>query len=114
MKQKINKIGIIGAGTMGTQISIQAASYGYEVNIFDEVSENFQKILQKLQGVMKATGRMPGALPFEEWEKGAKLVRRCRNLNEAVQEADLVIEALPENLELKRKIFAQIDSLSPL
>lgn len=111
MKQKINKISLIGAGTMGTQISIQAASYGYEVRIFDLAPENFQKTLQNLRGLMKSSGRMP-TIPFEEWEKGAGRVRMCKDLSEALKEAAIVIEALPENLDLKRKIFTQIDSLS--
>jgi len=50
---------------------------------------------------------------FEEWGKGAGRVKPSKDLNEALQEADLIIEALPENLELKRKMFAQVNSLAP-
>jgi 3-hydroxybutyryl-CoA dehydrogenase len=52
-------------------------------------------------------------MPVEEWEKAAQKVKLAKDMGEALKGADLVIEAIPENLELKRKIFAQIDSLAP-
>ena len=52
-------------------------------------------------------------MPAEEWEKAAGKVKLAKDLGEALKEADLVIEAVPEILELKRKVWAQIDSLAP-
>jgi 3-hydroxybutyryl-CoA dehydrogenase len=109
---KIKKIGIVGLGTLGTQIAIQAAYYGYEVIGYDQDPEIFQKTIQKVKGMMKFLGKTP-TMPVEEWEKTAGKVKAAKDLAEAVKEADLVIEAVPENLELKRKVWAQIDSLSP-
>jgi 3-hydroxybutyryl-CoA dehydrogenase len=109
---KIKKIGIVGLGTLGTQIAIQAAYYGYEVIGYDQYPEIFQKTIQKVKGMMKFLGKTP-TMAVEEWEKTAGKVKAAKDLAEAVKEADLVIEAVPENLELKRKVWAQIDSLSP-
>ena len=112
MGQQIKKVAVVGTGTLGTQIAIQAASYGYDVKAYDQDPQSFQTTLQKVRGVMKMRGKGP-TLPMPDWEKGAQTVKQTKDLAEAVKEADLVIEAVIENLELKRKVFAQIDSLAP-
>jgi 3-hydroxybutyryl-CoA dehydrogenase len=112
MTQKVSKISVVGVGTLGTQIAVQAASYGYDVKAYDQVPEIFQKTLGKLCESVKTTKRGP-ILPVEEWVKAAQKVKQCKDLIEALKDADLVIEACPEKLDLKRKIFAQIDFLAP-
>jgi len=61
---------------------------------------------------MKASGKEP-TVTIKDWENSAQRVRKCKDLGEALKDADLVIEACPEKLELKRKIFEQIGSLAP-
>jgi len=112
MEEKIRKVSVIGTGTLGTQIAIQAASYGYEVKVYDLDPEIFQKTLGKLRASMKALKKNP-TLPLENWEQGVQKVKPAPDLREAVRDADLIIEAVLENLELKRKVFAEIDSLAP-
>jgi len=109
---QIKKIGVVGLGTLGTQIAIQAAHYGYDVKGYDQDPEIFQQTIQKIRRMMKFLGKSP-TMPVEEWEKAAQKVKLAKDMGEALQAADLVIEVVPENLELKRKIFAQIDSLAP-
>ena len=108
----IKKVGVIGLGTLGTQIAIQAAYYGYEVSGYDQDPEILQKTIQKVKGIMKFLGKTP-TMPAEEWEKAAAKVKLAKDMGEALKGADLMIEAIPENLELKRKVWAQIDSLAP-
>ncbi len=108
----IKRITVLGAGTMGGQISVQIAKHGYEVSLYARHPERFQKTLRELQSYSKETGRIPEPV-LEEWLKGAEKVRLCWDLEEALLEADLVVEALSENLGLKRKMFAQMDSLAP-
>ena len=112
MGQPIKKVALIGTGTLGTQIAVQAACYGYDVKAFDQDPESFPKTLQRIRGLMKMRGKGP-TLPMEEWEQGAQKVRLTKDLAEAVKEVDLAIEAVLENLELKRKVFSQMDSLAP-
>ncbi len=109
---QIKKVGVVGLGTLGTQIAIQAAHYGYDVKGYDQDPEIFQQTIQKIRRMMKFLGKSP-TMPVEEWEKAAQKVKVAKDMGEALQAADLVIEVVPENLELKRKIFAQIDSLAP-
>ena len=108
----IKKVSVLGAGTMGAKISVQIAQHGYEVSLHARHPERFQKTLRELQSYSKETGRIPEPV-LEEWLKGAEKVRLCADLQEALQETDLVVEAVSENLELKRKMFAQMDSLAP-
>ena len=108
----IKKVSVIGLGTLGAQIAIQAAYYGYEVKGYDQDSEIFQKTVQKVLGMMKFLGKKP-TMSVEEWHQTAAKVKLAKDLGGALKEADLVIEAVPENLELKRKVWAQIDSLAP-
>ncbi|MBM4333295.1 MAG: 3-hydroxyacyl-CoA dehydrogenase family protein [Deltaproteobacteria bacterium] len=109
---QIKKVGVVGLGTLGTQIAIQAAHYGYDVKGYDQDQEIFQKTIQKIRGMMKFLGKSP-TMPVEEWERASPMVNLAKDMGEALQEADLVIEVVPENLELKRKIFTEIDSLAP-
>jgi len=108
----IKKISVIGLGTLGTQIAIQAAYYGCEVRGYDQDPEIFPKTIQKVKGMMKFLGKGP-TMPAEGWEKAASKVNVVKDLADALKDADLVIEAVPENLELKRSVWARLDSLAP-
>jgi len=106
------KVSVIGLGTLGTQISIQAAHSGYEVTAYDQDPEVFDRTIQKIKGTMTFLKKNP-TMPLPEWEKACRKVKRTASLEEAVRQGDLIIEAIPENLELKRKLFAQMDGLAP-
>ncbi|HUL31376.1 MAG TPA: 3-hydroxyacyl-CoA dehydrogenase NAD-binding domain-containing protein [Thermodesulfobacteriota bacterium] len=109
---QIRNIVVIGTGMLGTQIAIQAACYGYDVKAHDEVLESFQKTFEKIPGIMKRQGKGP-TVSMKQWEQAAQKVKLVKDLAEALRGADLVIEAIPEKLELKRKLFAEIDLLAP-
>ena len=66
----IKKVSVIGLGTMGTQISIQAAHYGYDVTAYDQDPQVFQRMIEKLKGIMAFLKRTP-TMPQTEWEKAA-------------------------------------------
>jgi 3-hydroxybutyryl-CoA dehydrogenase len=108
----IKKVSVIGLGTMGTQISIQAAHYGFEVTAFDQDPQVFQRIIEKLKGIMSFLKRGP-TMPQPEWEKAAKKVKMAKSMEECLRQADLVIEGIPENLEMKRTLFVQMDEIAP-
>jgi 3-hydroxybutyryl-CoA dehydrogenase len=112
MDKVIRKVAIIGTGVLGTQIALMAAHYGCEVRAYDPNEKSLDRILGFLKARME-NARRKTLPPFVDLAATARKVRLCADLAEAVQEADLVIEAVPENIELKRKIFAQIDSLAP-
>jgi 3-hydroxybutyryl-CoA dehydrogenase len=109
---KIRKIGVVGLGTLGSQIAIQAAAYGYKVAGFDPDAAAFAKAQEKIRGAMKMVGKGP-TFDIARWEDFAARVSLHSELAGAVRDADLVIEVVGENLDLKRKVFAEIDSLAP-
>ena len=112
MLEKIRKVAIIGTGTLGTQIAMLVASYGYEVSSYDIDEASFKRVLDTLKTSIKISGRKP-VFPAENLEEEAKKITRCQRLEDALRDADLVIEAVPEDLELKRNVFEKLDALAP-
>lgn len=108
----INTICVLGAGNMGHQIALSAALAGYTVTCTDISSE----ILLKAEDF--ANTYLPervakGKLSEEDARAARARLTFTDSLNEAAKDADLVIEAAIEKLELKRKIFAQLDKSCP-
>jgi 3-hydroxybutyryl-CoA dehydrogenase len=106
---KIQKVAVVGTGTLGTQIAIQAALFAYTVSAYDVDKESFPRAQAYLSAAIKRTGgkRLPS---LEQWEKAAQQIRRCDALAEALADADLVIEAVVEDLSVKRQVFQSIDA----
>ena len=108
----IKTVAVVGLGTLGTQLAIQAAAYGHEVHGFDPEPGNFQKMMAKVRSAMQMTRKGP-TFPLDQWEVHAAKVHIHSDLASAVGSADLVIEVVPENLECKRQVFADLDRLAP-
>ncbi|MFX1349383.1 MAG: 3-hydroxyacyl-CoA dehydrogenase family protein [Promethearchaeota archaeon] len=100
MGNQISIISIIGAGYMGRQIIEKSALFGYNVNIFDISSEGLEDFVNDVKRKTDEKKIMIDIMVFD-------------NISEAVKNADLIIEAVPEKLELKREIFPQIDKAAP-
>ena len=112
MKNKIEKVAVIGTGVMGTQIAILSASFGYEVAAHDIDETSYRKALEYFKTVINVSKKKP-LLTIEGWEKGVNKLTFSKELGIAVKDADLVIEAAPENVELKRGIFKKLDGMAP-
>jgi len=112
MKPKIRKVALIGTGTLGTQIAVHSAYHGYDVSAYDADPQSLEKVLRMIQVRISNSNRKP-AIPLKEIQRQAKKIRMASSIKEAVGGADLIIEAVPEDLMLKRRIFKQIDSFSP-
>jgi len=112
MKPRIRKVAVIGTGTLGTQIAVHSAYHGYDVSAYDADPQSLEKVLRMIQVRISNSNRKP-AIPLKEIQRQAKKIRMVSNIEEAVQGADLVIEAVPEDLMLKRIIFKQIDLFAP-
>jgi 3-hydroxybutyryl-CoA dehydrogenase len=108
----IKKVAVVGLGTLGSQIAIQAAAYGYDVRGYDPDPAAFTKAQAKVRSAMQMVRKGP-TFPVEQWELHANKVDLRDSLVDAVREADLVVEVIAENLEAKRKVFAEIDRLAP-
>jgi len=109
---QIKKITVIGAGTMGMQISLQIAKSGYDVSIYARHPERLKEKAEEIRSLLVDRGSIP-APAVEDWLSGAEKISVPKDPQEALREADLVIEAVSENLDLKRKMFTLMDSLAP-
>lgn len=101
------KVSIIGAGTLGTQISMIAAYNDYEVTTYDANPGALEKNYEKLRLEMKSKKIKP-LIPMDKWEGCINKIKQENNVKNAVKKAELIIEAVPEKIELKREIFKQI------
>ena len=101
---------VIGAGTMGTGIAYACARAGHEVLITDESPDQRKRGMLTIGAAFaKAVDR--GKSTEEERLEGLARVRSAATVGDAVVGAQVVIEAIPENLELKRRLFQEIEPL---
>jgi len=108
----IRKVLILGAGTMGQQIGLQCAMNGYDVVYYDLNREILEKALHrvgKLANWYASTGRLtPGQL-----NETMDRISATSDPAEAAKDADIINESVPEDPEIKAKVFAQFDKLCP-
>ncbi|HFJ9319795.1 3-hydroxybutyryl-CoA dehydrogenase [Bacillus tropicus] len=107
----VQKIVVIGAGQMGSGIAQVCAMAGYDVKVQDLKQEQLDRglaIITKNLVRQVEKGRM------KEEEKEATLNRLAVTLDlDCVKEADLIIEAAVEKIDIKKKIFANLDEIAP-
>jgi 3-hydroxybutyryl-CoA dehydrogenase len=97
---------------MGAQIAQQAALFGHEVRLQDRSPEQLRKAVESNRGhVMRRVEK--GKLSQAEAEQALSRVRATTDLSDAVAGADFVIEAVYEDLALKRAVFAELDQAAP-
>ncbi|NLC02090.1 MAG: 3-hydroxyacyl-CoA dehydrogenase family protein, partial [Pseudomonas formosensis] len=105
--EDIKKIGVIGAGTMGRGIVMNFANAGYPVVWLDVNAEMLEKGLVEIDSVYK---RSVAQQRFDEAEAKARLGRISTTQDYAdLKDVDLVVEAVYENMDLKKTIFAELD-----
>lgn len=112
MIEKYKKVAVIGAGTMGNGIAHVFAQSGYEVNLIDISQAALDKALAK---IAKNMDRQIKKERLTEEDKNASLgrIQTHTDLAAGVKDRDLVVEAATENLDLKLKIFKDMDDNSP-
>jgi 3-hydroxybutyryl-CoA dehydrogenase len=108
----IKKVSVIGAGTMGNGIAHVFAQNNFEVNLIDVNAEQLEKALLTIS---KNLDRQitKGSINEEQKKQSLANISTFTKTNEGVQDADLVIEAATENIELKLKIFKTLDEAAP-
>lgn len=108
----MKNIVVIGAGTMGNGIAHTFAQSGFTVNLVDVKQENLDKALKTITiNLDRIIAK--GNLTEEQKNQTLGNITTFTDLKDAAPNADLIVEAATENLDLKLKIFAQIDELAP-
>jgi 3-hydroxybutyryl-CoA dehydrogenase len=109
MATKPEKIAVLGAGTMGAGIAQVAAQAGFETIVYDVKQEFVDAGMGRVQNFLKSS-RERGRITAEQEQETLDRFRTTTQLQDC-KDAQLVIEAAPEKLELKREIFQQLDSV---
>ncbi|MEO1681545.1 MAG: 3-hydroxyacyl-CoA dehydrogenase NAD-binding domain-containing protein [Pseudomonadota bacterium] len=102
------RISVIGAGLMGHGIALTFARAGHPVVVTDPVAEARAALPDRIADSLRLMGTAQ-----DEIDIALDQVRVTGDLAEAVMDADLVIEAAPEKLDLKQSIFAEIEASAP-
>lgn len=106
---EIKKVVVAGVGVLGSQIAYQTALHGYQVVAYNLRVETAKKRVEALQGdYVRDLG-----LSEQEFQKGLDNITYSTDLLSAVKDADIVIEALPESLEIKEKFYRDLSALAP-
>jgi 3-hydroxybutyryl-CoA dehydrogenase len=95
------KVAVIGAGLMGHGLALVFAGGGHSVCITDSFTETLRTVKTRIADTLKSLGREVSIVDQ---------IETAANLESAVAEADFIIEAAPEKLELKQELFTQIES----
>jgi 3-hydroxybutyryl-CoA dehydrogenase len=108
---EIKTVAIVGAGTMGRGIAYCSALAGYRT-ILEDVSESM--IEQGLEYIRRALdeGISRGKVTEEQKKNSLASIVTARSVQDACREADLIIEAVPEEMEVKLEIFTVLDKLA--
>jgi 3-hydroxybutyryl-CoA dehydrogenase len=110
--QVVERVGVVGAGTMGAGIAQIAALGGYETRLHDPVPAALEAGIGRLRGAL-AKGAAKGLWSEAEADMASARVGAAPNLGELAG-CELVVEAAPEDLTLKRKLYASLaDACGP-
>ena len=104
----IEKVAVIGAGTMGAGIAQVCAQSGWNTVLYDAFPDGLEKGMQRIDAFWDK-GIARGKTTAEQKQKWTKNLQAEPNLKDAVNGCDLIIEAVPEILELKQKIFQEVE-----
>lgn len=107
---EIKKVGVLGAGIMGSGIAQVIAQAGFEV-VLRDIEESFVE-----RGMAIIKGNLDRAVAKGKLESGASQavmgrIHGTTSLKDAVDDADLVVEAVIESMDLKKRVFKEVDEL---
>lgn len=105
---KINKIGVIGAGTMGTGIAQTAAASGFDVMLNDVKEDLLQKSLKQID---KSLSKFQEKGKLKEGKEKIQARIQTTSSIEDLKESDFVIEAVFENFDVKKEVLVKLDQI---
>jgi 3-hydroxyacyl-CoA dehydrogenase len=107
------KVTVLGTGVLGSQIAYQTAYSGFDVVAYDINEEALTAAKKRLRGLDATYKEQVKDAAGGNADAALQRIALQTDLGRAVANADLVIEAIPENLELKRETFRKIGHLAP-
>ena len=108
----IERVAVIGAGTMGAGIAQVCAQAGWRTNLYDAFPDGLERGMERIAAFWEK-GIARGKTTPEQRDEWSANLMAVGDLAAAVKEVDMVIEAVPEIPELKQRIFSDLDELAP-
>jgi 3-hydroxybutyryl-CoA dehydrogenase len=108
----VKQITVVGAGAMGSGIAQVAACSGYQVVLMDMTQEILDRGLVNIRHGIER-GVTSGKVAQKVGDEALSRVTVLTSLKEACRTADFVIESVSENLDLKKRVFAELDRAAP-
>ena len=108
----LKKITVAGSGVLGAQIAFQTAFHGFDVVLYDISDEALSKVQKTFDGLKMAYQSDLGATQ-EEVDQAESRITTTTELAEAVKDADLVIESVPENADIKTDFYEKLGKVAP-
>ena len=112
MPTKVQKVTVIGAGTMGSGIAHVFAQYGFDVTLNDVNQEFLDRGIQSIKINLERQVKK-GTITEDQKAKTVARIRTVMSLEQAAQGSDLIVEAATENTEVKKTIFSTLDRACP-
>ncbi|NHW44745.1 MAG: 3-hydroxyacyl-CoA dehydrogenase, partial [Candidatus Verstraetearchaeota archaeon] len=112
MAEAIKRVAVIGAGAMGHGIAQVFAMAGFEVSLLDIKDEFLKNAMEKIRWSLNKFAEKRRIKP-EDVDKILARIKTTTSYEVATKDIDLAVECVPENMDLKKKVFAQLDQLAP-
>ena len=109
---EIRNVTVCGSGVLGAQIAFQTAFHGFNVTVYDIK----QELLDKLKEKFYHLGEFYKLDLNASWQDVDNTISRLRfsiDLADAVEDADIVIEAIPENIQIKKSFYGKLGQVAP-
>ena len=108
----VKRIAVIGAGLIGHSVSMEFALSGYEVHLNSRSEESLRVGLNRINETLRRLTEL-GMVTSDQAASVPSRIHPNPDLKETVSNADIVVENVYEDLDLKRRIFKDIDTWSP-
>src|SRR5690606_2727893 len=108
----IKNITVFGTGVLGAQIAFQIAFHGYKVTLYD-INEEFLKYAHKRFDGLREYYKEDLKATDSSLDKAFENLSYTTDLAASISKADLAIEAIPENVEVKKEFYSKLGTLAP-
>jgi 3-hydroxybutyryl-CoA dehydrogenase len=109
---EVKKVGVVGMGTMGSQIGIVCARGGFQTIMVDISEEIIKKGFNAIKSFLNSQVKK-GKMKDEEMNWVLSLISTTTDLTKALSDVELVIEAVFEDIDVKKELFKKIDGICP-
>ena len=109
---EISRVTVVGAGTVGSQLAYQCALHGLDVRMYSRRPETLEKAVANAERLLKRRVEK-GTLDDKECESALARVIPTIELDEALEQPQIVVEAVAEDISIKHGMWKQMDAMAP-